>query len=65
LDKGHGLRLTKRLPYLSRMDDQYAFGELDDEGKRILVELAARIEHQSSFECIPAEKRLRFTRKTT
>jgi len=47
------------------MDDQYAFGELDDEGKRILVELAARIEHQSSFECIPAEKRLRFTRKTT
>jgi hypothetical protein len=44
-------------------NQQYAFGELDDEGKRNLADFAARIEHRSSFEFMPAEKRLYFTRK--
>jgi hypothetical protein len=47
------------------MEDQYAFGELDDEGKRNLSEFAALIEHRSSFEFMPVEKRLYFTRKAT
>jgi hypothetical protein len=42
---------------------QYAFGELDDEGKRNLSEFAALIEHRSSFEFMPAENRVYFTRK--
>jgi len=46
-------------------DRQFAFGELDDEGKRGLAEFAARIGHRSSFEFMPAEKRLYFTRKAT
>jgi hypothetical protein len=53
----------KRRPYFRPWTTQYAFGELDDERKRTLAEFAARIEHQSSFEFMPTEKRLYFTRK--
>ena len=46
----------------SRMDDQYAFGEMDDQGKANLAAFAARIEHRSTFDFIPVEGRLYFTR---
>jgi hypothetical protein len=59
------ITLERAASLFSPMEDQYAFGELDDEGKRNLSEFAALIEHRSSFEFMPVEKRLYFTRKAT
>jgi hypothetical protein len=44
------------------MDDQYAFGELDDQGKANLTAFAARSEHRASFDFMPVEGRIYFTR---
>ena len=45
----------------SEMDDQYAFGEMDDNGKRNIESFAA---HQNSeFEFMPTEGRVYFNRK--
>jgi hypothetical protein len=49
----------------SSMDDQYAFGEMDNAGKTNLAEFAAESEHRSSFDIMPAEGRVYFTRKAT
>ena len=46
----------------SSMDDQYAFGEMDEEGKANLSAFAANPEHQSTFDFMPAEDRIYFTR---
>jgi len=46
----------------SPMDDQYAFGELDDQGKANLTAFAARSEHRASFDFMPVEGRIYFTR---
>jgi hypothetical protein len=43
------------------MDDQYAFGEMDDQGKSALASFAA--EHKSDFQFMPVEGRLYFIRK--
>ena len=59
------ITLERAASLFSPMEDQYAFGELDDKGKRNLSEFAALIEHRSSFEFMPVEKRLYFTRKAT
>jgi hypothetical protein len=55
--------LGRAASLFSPMENQYAFGELDDEGKRNLSKFAAGIEHRSSFEFMPAENRVYFTRK--
>jgi hypothetical protein len=47
----------------SRMGDQYAFGELDEVGKANLAAFAARSDHRSSIEFMPAEGRVYFIRK--
>jgi len=44
----------------SPMDDQYAFGELDDQGKANLSAFAARSEHRASFDFMPVEGRIYF-----
>ena len=47
----------------SAMSDQQAFGELDDQGKSNLAAFAARREQRSSYDFMPVEGRLYFTRK--
>jgi hypothetical protein len=47
----------------SRMDEELAFGELDDEGKSRLGQFAAEASHRSDFAYMPVERRLYFTRK--
>jgi hypothetical protein len=47
----------------SHMDDQYAFGEMDDVGKSKLGAFAAQSEHRSSVDIMPVEGRVYFTRK--
>jgi hypothetical protein len=44
----------------SPMDNQYAFGEMDDQGKANLASFAAR--HRSNFDIMPVEGRIYFTR---
>jgi hypothetical protein len=44
----------------SPMDNQYAFGEMDDQGKVNLAGFAAR--HRSRFDIMPVEGRIYFTR---
>jgi hypothetical protein len=45
----------------SEMDDQYAFGEMDDQGKRKIESFAAH--QKSDVEFMPTEDRVYFTRK--
>jgi len=45
----------------SAADDQYAFGELDEEGKTRLSDFAAR--NGSGFDIMPIEGRIYFTRR--
>jgi hypothetical protein len=47
----------------SHMDQDYAFGELDEPGKANLASFAARQEHPSSYDLMPLEGRVYFTRK--
>jgi hypothetical protein len=47
----------------STMDDQYAFGEMDEQGRANLASFAAEREHESTFDFMPTEGRLYFTRK--
>ena len=46
----------------SRMDDQYAFGEMDDAGKASLGTFAAQPEHRSDLQFAPTESRVYFIR---
>jgi hypothetical protein len=45
------------------MDDQYAFGEMDEVGKMSLAAFAAESDHRSDFDLMPVEGRVYFTRK--
>jgi hypothetical protein len=47
----------------STMDDQYAFGEMDEQGKASLAAFAAQSEHRSTVDLRPVEGRVYFTRK--
>jgi hypothetical protein len=47
----------------SPMDDQYAFGEMDETGRFNLAEFAAQAEHRATFQIMPVEGRIYFTRK--
>jgi hypothetical protein len=47
----------------SSMDDQYSFGEMDHQGKSNLAPFAA--EHRSSFDIMPTEGRIYFTRSSS
>jgi hypothetical protein len=47
----------------SSMDDQYAFGEMDQEGKDKLASFAAQDDHCSDLQFMPGEGRLYFIRK--
>ena len=58
------ITLSEARYLFSHMDDQYAFGEMDDEGKSNLSEFAAQSEHRSSIAIMPLEGRFYFTRKT-
>ena len=55
--------LTDARSLFSHMDDQYAFGEMDEEGKAEIASFAAHIEHRSDFDFMPVEGRVYFTRK--
>ena len=46
----------------SRMDDQYAFGEMDDAGKTNLGAFAAERAHRCDIEFAPIEGRVYFVR---
>ena len=46
----------------SPMDQDYAFGEMDEAGNSKLASFAARSEHCSSFSFMPMEGRVYFTR---
>jgi len=46
----------------SAMEDQYAFGEMDEDGRANLAEFAVEPEHRSTFDFMPIEGRLYFTR---
>jgi hypothetical protein len=47
----------------SAMDQDYAFGEMDEAGRSNIASFAAQAEHRSSFSFMPVEGRVYFTRK--
>ena len=47
----------------AQMDDQYAFGEMDEKGKNSLLGFAE--EHRSVVDMMPVEGRIYFTRRMT
>ena len=57
------ITLAEARNLFSPMDDQYAFGEMDEEGKAEIASFAAHIEHRSDFDFMPVEGRVYFTRK--
>jgi hypothetical protein len=59
------ITLSEARSLFSPMDDQYAFGEMDERGRASLAAFAARSEHRSDFDLIPVEGRVYFTRKAT
>ncbi len=46
----------------STLGEQYAFGEMDDEGKASLAAFARQSGHRATFDFMPVEGRLYFTR---
>ena len=57
------ITLSEARHLFSHMDDQYAFGEMDDVGKSKLGAFAAQSEHRSSVDIMPVEGRVYFTRR--
>jgi hypothetical protein len=47
----------------SSMDDDYAFGEIDETGKSNIADFAAHVTPRCSFEFMPVEGRVYFIRK--
>ena len=47
----------------SSMDDQYAFGEMDEQGRANLASFSAEREHRCTFDFMPTEGRIYFTRQ--
>jgi hypothetical protein len=54
------ITLSEARDLFSTMDDKYAFGEMDEQGK---ASLAAQSEHRSTVDLRPVEGRVYFTRK--
>jgi hypothetical protein len=46
----------------SPLDDQYAFGDDDERGKAAIAAFAAEAGHRSSYDFMPVEDRVYFTR---
>src|SRR5262249_20806939 len=59
------ITLSEARALFSSMDEQYAFGEMDEAGKRSLAAFAAESEHRCTFDIMPVESRVYFTRKAT
>jgi len=59
------ITLAEARRLFSHMDEQYAFGEMDEQGKSGLGEFAAQPDHRSSFQIMPIEGRIYFTRERT
>jgi len=59
------MMVLRGLTLFSPMDDQYAFGEMDQIGRAHLPAFAAQSEHRSTFDLMPVEGRVYFTRKAT
>jgi hypothetical protein len=57
------ITLSEARHLFSRMDDQYAFGEMDDVGKFNLGTFATQSEHRSSVDIMPVKGRVFFTCK--
>jgi len=57
------ITLSEARDLFSTMDDQYAFGEMDEQGKASLATFAAQSEHRSTVDLMPVEGRVYFTRK--
>ena len=53
------MKEAKRL--FSEMDDQYAFGEMDDKGRQKIESFSTH--HSIDYEFMPTEDRVYFTRK--
>ena len=49
------ITLSEARDLFSTMDDQYAFGEMDEIGRANLVAFAAQSEHRSTFDLMPVE----------
>jgi hypothetical protein len=47
----------------SRVDEEYAFGETDDDGRRRLDQFVDEPTHRATIDFIPREKRVYFTRR--
>lgn len=60
--EGGWISFAEARSLFSAMEDQYAFGEMDEDGKAKLASFAAEPEHRSTFDFMPLEKRLYFTR---
>jgi hypothetical protein len=56
------ITLSEARALFSTMDDQYAFGEMDDDGRARLAAFAAESEHRCTLDFMPAEGRIYFTR---
>jgi len=56
------ITLPEAATMFSRMDGQYAFGEMDDEGKANLEAFAAQREHRCDVQFAPIENRAYFIR---
>ena len=52
------ITLSEARYLFSRMDDQYAFGEMDDLGKSNLGAFSGQSEHRSSVDIMPVEGRV-------
>jgi hypothetical protein len=59
------ITMSEARALFSSMDEQYAFGEMDEAGKRNLAEFAAESKHRCAFDIMPFERRVYFTRKAT
>jgi hypothetical protein len=57
------ITLSEARALFSWMDDQYTFRETDEQVKPSLAAFAAQSEHRSTFNLMPAERRVYFTRK--
>jgi hypothetical protein len=59
-DERHWITFTEARSLFSTKDDRYAFGEMDEEGKRKIESFAA--DHSSCIEFMPMEQRVYFVR---
>lgn len=56
------ITLAEAKALFSTFDDQYAFGDTDENGKARIAAFAAQAGHRSSYDFMPVEDRVYFTR---